>query len=479
MEIEFLGLVVTLIAAVCALVAAVLVASTKQHVSEHLESIRVEQIKTNEKVSALEATVNTTTQRLEAHISDARRETATSLQTNAESVDKKLQDMRGIVDDTLPKRLSEQSSELRDHLGKFDTRFSGFTTQIQGFQSQITKNLSEVRSTIDTQLKAIREDNNKQLEQVRTTVDEKLSKTLNDNLSRSFKQVSDQLDAVHKGLGEMHTLAKDVGGLKQVLSNVKTRGVLGEVQLGAILADILTTSQYDENVATKPGSQDRVEFAIKIPVENNDFIYLPIDAKFPGDTYDQLRSAIEEGNKATIEAAQKALEARIKGEAKDISSKYISVPETTNFAIMFLPFEGLYAEVVNRPGLIELLQRDYHVNVAGPSTMAALLNSLQMCYQTLALQQRADDIAKILSAVKAEFPKYQKALVKAKDQIERAGKTVDGIITTRTNAIDRKLRDVTTMEDGEQAERLLGIDNALLDAAFDADVDEDIDEDEV
>lgn len=397
--------------------------------------------------------------RTESKIDDVRREIADQLLKNATEVDDKLDKMREIVDDKLTNRMSAQSQELRDQLAKFDERFAGFTKQIQGFQDQISKNFGDVRNTVETQLKDIREDNGKQLEKVRETVDEKLSKTLNENLARSFNQVQKQLEEVHKGLGEMQNVAKDVGGLKKVLSNVKTRGVLGEVQLGAILSEILTNDQYDENVATKKDSRERVEFAVKIPVEDGGFIYLPIDAKFPGDAYDQLRCATDGGDKEIIDSARKTLETRIKSEAKDIYEKYISVPETTNFAIMFLPFEGLYAEVVDRPGLIECLQRDYHVNVAGPSTMAALLNSLQMCYQTLALQKRADEIAQILSAVKAEFPKYQKELDKALKQINTAGKTVEGIINTRTNAIERKLRDVTTLENPNEATHLLGIGN--------------------
>ena len=406
---------------------------------------------------------------LEQKIDETRREMQESLQNNSQRVDtqlekvnEQLEKMRGIVDDKLTQRLSTQSAEMRDQFAKFDSRFASFTTQIQGFQSQVTKNLGEVRNTVDAQLKGIREDNNKQLDQVRNTVDEKLSKTLNDNLARSFSQVQKQLEAVYKGLGEMQSVAKDVGGLKRVLSNVKTRGVLGEVQLGAILSEILTHEQYDENVATKPDSTNRVEFAVKIPVEGGSFIYLPIDAKFPGDTYEQLRCALDSGDVSAVNAARKTLEARIKSEAKDISEKYISVPDTTNFAIMFLPFEGLYAEVVDRPGLIECLQRDYHVNITGPSTMAALLNSLQMSYQTLALQKRADEIAKILSAVKAEFPKYQKELGRALKQINTAGKTVEGIINTRTNVIERKLRDVATLEDPNDSQRLLGMNDVEL-----------------
>lgn len=322
--------------------------------------------------------------------------------------------------------------------------------------------LGEVRATVERQLEAIRQDNATQLDRMRQTVDEKLSRTLNDRLSTSFREVSKQLEAVYTGLGDMRSIAAGVGDLKRVLSNVKTRGILGEVQLGAILADILTPEQYAQNVATKPGSADRVEFAVKLPQEGAEPIWLPIDSKFPGDAYEHLRDAVEAGDAAAVESARRVLEQRIKLEAKDISSKYLSVPATTNFAILFLPFEGLYAEVVDRPGLIETLQRDYQVSVAGPSTMAVILNSLQMSYQTFAFQKRADEIQRVLAAVKAEFPKYQAELRRALKQIETAGKTVDGIINTRTNAIERKLRSVTAIEDQDEAATLLGIEEGAF-----------------
>lgn len=322
--------------------------------------------------------------------------------------------------------------------------------------------LGEVRATVERQLETIRQDNATQLDRMRQTVDEKLSRALNDRLSTSFREVSKQLEAVYTGLGDMRSIAAGVGDLKRVLSNVKTRGILGEVQLGAILADILTPEQYAQNVATKPGSADRVEFAVKLPQEGAEPIWLPIDSKFPGDAYEHLRDAVEAGDAAAVESARRVLEQRIKLEAKDISSKYLSVPATTNFAILFLPFEGLYAEVVDRPGLIETLQRDYQVSVAGPSTMAVILNSLQMSYQTFAFQKRADEIQRVLAAVKAEFPKYQAELRRALKQIETAGKTVDGIINTRTNVIERKLQSVTAIEDQDEAATLLGIEEGAF-----------------
>ena len=321
----------------------------------------------------------------------------------------------------------------------------------------------------EARMEKMRETVGGQLDTIRATVDEKLASTLNDRLGASFRQVSEQLEAVYKGLGEMQAVAGGVKDLKRVLAGVKTRGILGEVQLGAILADILAPDQYTENVATKPGSSERVEFAVRLPVEGGEPVWLPIDSKFPGDTYEHLRDAVESGDVDAVAAARKALEQVIRQEARDISEKYLSVPETTNFGIMFLPFEGLYAEVVDRPGLLEALQRDYQVSVAGPSTMAVILNSLQMSYQTFAFQRQADAIQKALSAVKAEFPKYQAELRRALKQIETAGKTVDGIINTRTNVIERKLRDVTAMEDDAEAAELLGLDTIETEPAEEED----------
>ena len=321
------------------------------------------------------------------------------------------------------------------------------TSQLAASAQATTQHLQGLSQTTTEQLRLIRQDTNRQLDEMRATVDDRLTKTLNDRLSSSFKQINESLEAVYRGLGDMKSLAAGVGDLKKTLSNVKTRGILGEVQLGAILSEVLAPAQYAENVATKPGSADRVEFAVKLPVEEGEPVWLPIDAKFPGDTYAQLRDALDSGDREAIVVARKQLEMRIKAEARDISTKYVSVPATTNFGIMFLPFEGLYAEVVSMPGLIESLQREWHVNVAGPSTMAALLSSLEMAYQTFNLQRRTDEVLRVLQAVKAELPKYQAELRRAKQQIDLAGRTVDGIITTRTNVMERKLKDISLNED--------------------------------
>lgn len=268
-------------------------------------------------------------------------------------------------------------------------------------------------------------------------------------MNKSFSLVNERLEQVYKGLGEMQTLAVGVGDLKKVLSNVKTRGILGEIQLGAILSEILSKEQYEENIATKKGSKNVVEFAIKLPSDGAGTVYLPVDSKFPGDTYSALRDAIESCDKQRIESAQKALVQRIKGEAKDIHDKYIDPPNTTEFAIMFLPFEGLYSEVVNM-GLVEVLQREYKVNIAGPSTMAALLNSLQMGFKTLAVQKRSAEVWKILGGVKTEFDKFNDVLVMTQQRLDQANKELDKLVGVRTRQIQRQLKDVESVPLSEQ-----------------------------
>ena len=307
------------------------------------------------------------------------------------------------------------------------------------------KKLEEMRRTLSEGMELLRNETDRKLAEIKGTVDEKLQTTLEKRISESFKNVSDQLEQVYKGLGEMQTLANDVGGLKKVLAGVKTRGILGEVQLAAILEEILTPGQYDTNVATIPGSKERVEFAVKLPGRADGFVYLPIDSKFPGEKYAQLRDAQDEGDKALVEAAYKALESVIKSEAKDIHEKYVSPPYTTNFAIMFLPFEGLYSEVVNR-GLVEELQRKYQINVAGPSTMAALLNSLQMGFRTLAIQKRSGEVWTVLASVKTEFETFEEALNKMKGHLNQTSDDLEKLIGTRTRAIERRLREVQLLE---------------------------------
>lgn len=318
--------------------------------------------------------------------------------------------------------------------------------RLKTFSMENEQKLENIRSTVEKKLTYMQEDNNKQLENIRTTVDEKLQNTLENKLNKSFETVSKQLQQVYKGLGEMQNLAVGVGDLKKVLSNVKTRGILGEIQLSAILKEILSPEQYEENVATKKGSRNVVEFAIKLPADDDSFVYLPIDSKFPGDTYAKLVDAMNSGNKEEIEVCSKNLLRTIKSEAKDIHDKYISPPNTTEFAIMFLPFEGLYAEVVNR-GIVEVLQREYKVNVAGPSTMGALLNSLQLGFKTLAVQKRSAEVWQILNDVKREFDTFADVLEKTQTKLNQANTELDKLVGVRTRKIQSQLSKVQKLEE--------------------------------
>lgn len=349
------------------------------------------------------------------------------------------------AEDELQKILLNQQSfaqSQNDRAVQLEQRFHSFS-------SGNAQSLENIRRSVDEKLESIRRENLRQLDEMRQTVDEKLQKTLEEKMNKSFSLVNERLEQVYKGLGEMQTLAVGVGDLKKVLSNVKTRGILGEIQLGAILSEILSKEQYEENIATKKGSKNVVEFAIKLPSDGAGTVYLPIDSKFPGDTYSALRDAVESGDRQSIESAKKALVQRIKGEAKDIHDKYIDPPNTTEFAIMFLPFEGLYSEVVNM-GLVEVLQREYKVNIAGPSTMAALLNSLQMGFKTLAVQKRSAEVWKILGGVKTEFDKFNDVLVMTQQRLDQANKELDKLVGVRTRQIQRQLKDVESVNLSEQ-----------------------------
>lgn len=345
---------------------------------------------------------------------------------------------------TLGKYLMENSQTQSENESR------ALLDQLAVFSRQSSHALEGVRATMERQLTAIRQDNNTRLDEMRQTVDEKLQKTLNDRMTESFRLVNERLEQVYRGLGEMQSLAQGVGDLKKVLSNVKTRGILGEVQLGAILEDILTPEQYQKNVATVPGSRNVVEYAVKLPVEDGSFIWLPIDAKFPGDSYAALRDAYDAGDPAAIQAAVQRLLLTVRMEAKDIRDKYLCPPHTTEFAILFLPFEGLYAEVVNR-GMVELLQREYRVNIAGPSTMAALLGSLQMSFRTIAIQRRSGEVWNILGAVKTEFDKFADALAMTQTRLEQASSELDRLVGVRTRQMQRKLRNVSSLPQEQSA----------------------------
>lgn len=329
--------------------------------------------------------------------------------------------------------------------------------QLTDIRQELNRSHLETRDATDRRLQAIQESNEKRLEEMRQTVEEKLEKTLQTRLQASFETVSKQLESVNRGLGEMQTVARDVGSLNKVLSGTKTRGIMGELQLGQIIEDILTPSQYEREFATVSGSSERVEYAVKLPGRTEgDYIYLPIDSKFPLADYYRLEDAYESGDKDQIDLHRKNLLAAIKRFAKDIQSKYLNPPETTNFGVLFLPTEGLYSEVVRNPIFFDELRRQENIVVAGPTTLSALLNSLSVGFKTLNIQRSADDISKVLGNVKLEFGKFSDLLVKAQKQLNQASSNIDKLLTTRTNAIERSLRTIDLYED-DQTKGLLGL----------------------
>lgn len=345
-----------------------------------------------------------------------------------------------------------QSRELQQvELSQAAGSVSKLSDQVAQLRAETARSLEAMRAENQASLERVRVESARSAEAVRSTMDDKLGRELGEQLTRSFSRVDARLEQVNRGLGEMQGLAQGVGDLKRVLSNVKARGIVGEVQLGAILREVLAPAQYAENVATVPGGSERVEFAVRIPGEDGFSVWLPIDAKFPGDTYDHLREAQETGDAAAVDAAWRLLEARLRAEAKDIHDKYVAPPATTSFGILFLPFEGLYAEVAGRPGLLERLQRESRVSVAGPSTMAAMLNSLEMGFQAVAIQQRANEVQRVLVDVRTEFAKYADELAKAQRQLATASRTLDVLATTRTRAMERRLASVTELETGEDS----------------------------
>ncbi|HET7670249.1 MAG TPA: DNA recombination protein RmuC [Burkholderiales bacterium] len=340
--------------------------------------------------------------------------------------------------DSFALRLEQVRTTLHDNLAR-----------VQELQRLSAK---ETRDTLEQRLERLQQDNSAKLEQMRQTVDEKLHATLESRLSESFRQVSERLEQVHKGLGEMQSLAAGVGDLKKVLSGVKTRGVLGEVQLGALLEQVLTPEQYERNVATRPGSRERVEFAIKMPGQGREgeALWLPVDAKFPLEDFQRLQTAQDAADPAAVEAAANALEARVRLEARSIAEKYVEAPYTTEFAVLYVPFEGLYAEVLRRPGLFEQVQRELRVTICGPTTLSALLNSLQMGFRTLAIQKRSSEVWQVLGSVKAEFGKFGEVLANTKRQLQTVANSIE-LAETRTRQIERKLKDVEALPEGAAA----------------------------
>ena len=354
---------------------------------------------------------------------------------------------RGLSGEDLEKVRQDLLAEIRQTRQELS---GSVASGLQASNVQTEQKLESIRTTMEVRLNAMQAATDRRLGEMRQTVDEKLQKTLEDRLQKSFGLVSQQLELVYKGLGEMRTLAAGVGDLKKVLSNVKTRGILGEVQLGAILEQLLAPGQYAENVATVPGSSERVEFAVKLPGDGDSPVWLPIDAKFPQDAYAALLAAYDTADKAAVELAAKELDKRVRGFGKDIRDKYLAPGHTTDFGVMFLPVEGLYAEVVRR-GTAERLQREYKIVAAGPTTMAALLNSLQMGFKTLAIQKRSSEVWKVLGSVKAEFDTFGQALAQAQNRLNQASSELENLVGVRTRQIQRKLQQVTLLPGEEEA----------------------------
>jgi len=375
-----------------------------------------------------------------------REELGTALEKNSKFQMEKIE--------ALISKIEEKNKENKESIEK---AFKGFQENFDRNVESFNNLQREKFGQLADKQKELVESTEKQLEKINNTVDEKLQKTLNERLSQSFELVGKQLESVQSGLGEMRTIASDVGGLKKVLSNVKLRGNVGEVQLAMILEQILAPTQYEANVKTKEGSADPVEFAIKLPGRSDDeknIVYLPIDAKFPKDVYENLVSAYDKGSVEEIEAATKLMEAAIKKNAKDIRDKYIDPPNTTDFAIMFLPFESIYAEVIRRSALVDQLRDEFKITVAGPTTLVAILNSLQMGFRTLALQKRSSEVWKILGSVKKEFDNFGGLLEKAQKNIQTGLGQLDDIVGTRTRAIKRHLRAVDNLPESDQASLL-------------------------
>jgi len=366
--------------------------------------------------------------------------------------------------------LAQQTQAAREAQDGALRRFGEtLAEQLRSLSEANDRRMGEVRAAVETRLNALQEGNEKKLDQMRATVDEKLHATLEQRLGESFKQVADRLEQVHKGLGEMQTLARDVGSLNRVLTNVKTRGIFGEMQLAGLLEQVFTPEQYAANVTTIPGSNERVEFAIRLPGQRADGepLWLPIDAKFPREDYERLLDAQERADPVAVEAAAKAIETRLRLEAKSIRDKYVSPPHTTDFGILFVPTEGLYAEALRRPGLLEALQREFKVMLAGPTTLLATLTSLQMGFRTLALEKRSAEVWEVLGAVKTEFGKFGDVLDKTKKKLDEASSTIDAA-TTRTRAMQRRLKTVEALPEAQVSRLLPGLAAPSVDDDADA-----------
>lgn len=434
----------TIILLLLILIITALVLNKKVNSNNNEESIRQIKSDIENELSVFRQEINRTT-------SDSIKNLGEMVSQNQKNLNNTVTEKLSVLDKNLADKQENLQKSVTYSLSHQEERFKTFSVENE-------QKLDNIRTTVEKRLSSLQDENSKKLDEMRQVVDEKLQKTLDERITQSFKSVNDNLQQVYKSVGEMQTLATGVGDLKKVLTNVKSRGILGEIQLGSILSEILAPEQYDENVEIKKGSGKRVEFAVKLPADDDKTVYLPIDSKFPGDSYTNLVDAYESGSKDEINAAVKVLLTTVKNEAKDINQKYICPPYSTDFGILFVPFEGLYAELVNR-GMVEELQRNYKVNLAGPSTMAALLNSLQMGFKTLAIQKRSSEVWDVLGAVKTEFGKFEDVIKKTQNSLNLASRQLDDLVGVRTRAINRKLRSVTTLEANDaKANQLLDMD---------------------
>ncbi|CAC9626960.1 DNA recombination protein RmuC [uncultured Gammaproteobacteria bacterium] len=407
-------------------------------------------LRKKEVMADIDTPIKTLEEAFKNELKTNREEINTIAKENRKELNDSIQVLEKSLTETVDKKFNQQQEKQKqlnqESSAIIKEKFSDFNQQQAQFNQQATDNIKHIEKTVGTQLTNIREESSKKLEQMRQTVDEKLQSTLERRLGESFKQVSERLEQVHIGLGEMKSVANDVGDLKKVLSNVKTRGTLGEYQLGAILEQMLSPEQYACNVATKKDSQANVEFAVKLPGKSEGEVWIPIDAKYPREDYERLIDAYELGDKIKIEEFQKKVLKSIELFAKEIASKYIDPPHTTDFAVMYLPDEGLYAEVLRHVSLFEKLQRQYKITVTGPTTLSAFLNSLQMGFKTLAIQKRSAEVWDVLTEVKTEFSTFSGVFEQVQKQLNTASGTLEKLRTTRSNVLERKLKKVELLD---------------------------------
>ncbi len=458
---QLLPVILSALSGVLGLISVVLLAVLLVKMPQITALQRMQQVLSSELRAARGETVYAAQQAIAA----ANQSQCAALEQGANQQDRRLAALQATLGDRLRLVEGRLDTTGRQNEQKLENIRQSVDARLASLQQENARVLGEMRQTVENRLTALQQENTRCLDEMRRTVDEKLQKTLEERLKRSFETVSTQLEQVYKGLGEMQNLASGVGDLKKVLSNVKTRGILGEIQLGSILEEILPREQYECNVVTRPDRRDPVEFAIRLPGDGNRPVLLPVDAKFPLDCYARLVDAYDSADSPVIEQAGRELEQRIRTSAKDIHDKYVEPPYTTDFAILFLPTEGLYAEVVRR-GMVERLQREYKINVAGPSTMAALLNSLQMGFQTLAIQKRSGEVWQVLSGVRTEFDTFAEALTRAQGRIRQADTELENLLGVRTRQMQRKLKAIQLPEtSAEKLPSVFSVGDAIGDSS--------------